>query len=132
MAESDDFHNEKHELENKLADEKWRGHEQHHESIARSLTEYKEQSNEWRGSLADLRQTFAPIARVDSIEKDIQRRYEELDTRISQEREERRENQNLRTGTQRGITQGTAIIVGSVAFIGTVLSVVVIVVNFLS
>jgi peptidoglycan hydrolase CwlO-like protein len=41
-----------------LDDERWRGHEATHRDLARNLTEYKSESNEWRSTVSDLRATF--------------------------------------------------------------------------
>jgi hypothetical protein len=125
-------HAEQHDGLKQLDAERWRGHERHHESIARSLIEYKAQSNEWRGSLSDLRITFASKSDLESIEAQMRTGFESLRQALAEEREERRDQQNLRVGAQRGIGQGTAIVVGAVGFVGVVLSIIVIMVNFLS
>ena len=41
-----------------LDDERWRGHEATHRDLARNLSEYKTESNEWRSTVSDLRATF--------------------------------------------------------------------------
>ncbi len=92
-------HREQHESEKELAEAHWEAHRQQHDSIARNLAEYKAQSNEWRGSLSDLRATFASQATLDSIEAQMRAGMESLNTRIDTEREERRDQQNLRTGS---------------------------------
>jgi hypothetical protein len=93
-----DAHAEKHDGEHQLADERWRSHTEQHETIARNLVDYKVQSNEWRGSLADLRATFAPISQLDALEAHVDARLTELRNAIATEREERRDQQSLRTG----------------------------------
>ena len=93
-----DAHHEKHRGEKELSEQKWESHAEFHESIARSLVEYKAQSNEWRGSLSDLRATFASRAEHDSLESRVNQFRDELRAQIATEREERREQQNLRTG----------------------------------
>jgi gamma-glutamyl:cysteine ligase YbdK (ATP-grasp superfamily) len=145
-----DSHKEKHDNERELAQQRWIAHGNEHAAIAKSLAEYKVQSNEWRGSLTDLRGTFvtkdeqssamsqgesvhsAMETKMEAIEKDLQRRYDELRGMIQSEREERRDQQNLRTGEREGISRSTGIIVGSVAFMGTVIGIVVVVVNLLT
>jgi len=94
-----DAHHEKHRGEKELAEQKWDSHAAFHESIARSLVEYKVQSNEWRGSLSDLRATFASRAEHDSLDARVTQFREELRALIANEREERREQQNLHTGS---------------------------------
>jgi hypothetical protein len=125
-------HRDQHDGEKELAAQKWAAHDQQHESIAQSLIDYKIQSNEWRGSLSDLRTTFAGRAEVEIIETRLSEFREELRTLIATEREERREQQNLRAGAQRGISQGTAIIVGVIGLAVTLLTGIVIVVNILT
>jgi hypothetical protein len=124
-------HREQHAAEKELSAARWDAHDDQHEAIARNLGEYKAQSNEWRGTLADFRGTFAPVSRIESLEADMDRRYNELRTALLAEREERRDQQNLRVGAQRGISQGTAIIVGAVGLVGGVLAIVVVVANLL-
>lgn len=92
-------HAEKHKGEKELGDQKWEAHIQQHLSIARNLQEYKAQSNEWRGSLSDLRATFASLAALESLESRVEAMREELRSQVATEREERREQQNLRTGS---------------------------------
>ena len=92
-------HLQKHVGEKELTDQKWEAHREQHSSIARNLTEYKAQSNEWRGSLSDLRANFASRAEVEVLETRISEFREELRAQIATEREERREQQNLRTGS---------------------------------
>lgn len=100
-------HREKHAAENQLHEEKWESHAQQHDSIARNLAEYKAQSNEWRGSLSDLRATFA--TRVE---------MEALDDRIAAEREERR-------GTSKqGVSLVAAVGLSILAAGGTVVGIV--------
>ncbi len=41
-----------------LDDERWRGHKATHRDLARNLSEYKTESNEWRSTVSDLRATF--------------------------------------------------------------------------
>lgn len=91
-------HAEKHVGEKELADQYRQSHADQHASIARNLTEYKAQSNEWRGSLSDLRQNFASRAEVEVLESRLGEFREELRTLIATEREERREHQNIRSG----------------------------------
>ena len=122
-------HREQHAAERELSAQRWTAHDDQHDAIARNLGEYKAQSNEWRGTVSDLRATFAPLSRIESLESDMDRRYNELRTALQAEREERRDQQNLRVGAQRGISQGTAIIVGLVGFVGTVLAIVAVVLN---
>ena len=94
-----DAHNEKHRSEHDLAEQKWKGHADQHDSIAKSLVEYKAQSNEWRGSLSDLRATFVSRAEHDALDVRVNQFREELRAAVATEREERREQQNLRTGS---------------------------------
>lgn len=62
-----DAHREQHRGEKELAEQKWDSHREQHASIARNLTEYKAQSNEWRGSLSDLRSSFVTRAEIDGL-----------------------------------------------------------------
>jgi len=80
-------HRELHAGEKELDLQKWEAHREQHSSIARNLTEYKSQSNEWRGSLSDLRGTFATKAelealniRLDSVQKIMDRFEGSLNT----------------------------------------------------
>jgi len=125
-------HREQHASEKELSAQRWTAHDDQHETIARNLAEYKAQSNEWRGSLSDLRATFAPISRIEGVEADVDRRYNELRTALQAEREERRDQQNLRVGARQGISQGTAIIVGAIGLSATVITVVILVMNLLT
>ena len=91
-------HREAHDGEKELEGQKWEAHSEQHASIARNLAEYKAQSNEWRGSLSDLRATFASRLEVEGLEGRLSAFREELRAMIATEREERREQQNLRSG----------------------------------
>lgn len=124
-------HAEKHASEKELSESKWAAHREQHDSIARNLAEYKTQSNEWRGSLSDLRLTFANKADVEALEGRLNAIREELRQAIITEREERRDQQNLRQGQERGVSQSTAIVVGAIAPVATVLTIAVILANVL-
>lgn len=100
-------HREQHAGEKELSKQKWDSHADQHEQLARSLADYKRDSNEWRGSLADLRANFA--TRIE---------LEALDDRIAAEREERR-------GTaKQGISQAAAIGLAVLAAGGTIVGIV--------
>jgi hypothetical protein len=103
-------HRDMHAGERELEDQKWKGHDEQHASIARNLAEYKTNANEWRTSLSDLRSTFTTRAEsaardthIDSIEASLDRRFEDLRVLIAAEREERRDQQNLRAGERSGV-----------------------------
>ena len=91
-------HKDLHAAEKELGAQKWQAHVEQHASIARNLAEYKAQSNEWRGSLADLRSTFASVSSVEGLESQMRSTLAEVNRRIDTEREERRDQQNLRVG----------------------------------
>jgi anti-sigma factor RsiW len=100
-------HRELHNGERELSEQRWESHAQQHESIARNLAEYKAQSNEWRGSLSDLRATFATRVEMEALED-----------RVASEREERR-------GTSKqGVSQVVAITLGVLAAGGTIVGIV--------
>lgn len=142
-------HREKHDAEKELSQQKWDSHTEQHASIARNLTEYKAQSNEWRGSLADLRATFVSntevkslmgqaegtheglLNKIDALDSQIERRFTELSKRIDTEREERRDQQNLRVGQQEGISRTAAIAVSALGVIGTLFGALAILLNIL-
>ena len=84
--------------------------------------------NEIRTQLNDQAQTFARKDAVDTLENQSTRQYEELRALIQTEREERRANE----GAKRGISQGTAIIVGAIGLAATVVTTVVLLANFLT
>ena len=108
-------------------------------SIAHNLAEYKAQSNEWRGTLSDMRSGFVTKdevksllgqaegthgsigAKIEALDGQVERRFDELTKRIDTEREERRDQQNLRTGKEEGISRSAAIIIGALGVVGTVL-----------
>jgi hypothetical protein len=69
---------------------------------------------------------------VESVEADVERRYEELRDMIHTEREERRDQQNLRVGQERGMSQTTAIIVAAVGFVVMVLGAALAVASFVT
>jgi hypothetical protein len=124
-------HGEKHLGEKELADQKWEAHGAEHNSIAHNLTEYKAQSNEWRGSLSDLRSTYTPLASHEAFEKEMRTALEGVNRRIDTEREERRDQQTLRTGQQEGISRTTAIAVSVLGVIGTILGGLAVLLNIL-
>lgn len=134
-----DSHDERHQLEHQIRDERWTAHQREHESMAHNLSEYKAQANEWRQSLIDLRSTFVSkgeleglVAKSEGTHDSLDSKIEALDKRLDTEREERRDQQNLRTGLSRGISTGTAIVVGAIGLVGTILGVVVVISNILS
>ena len=90
-------HRELHSGEKELDNSKWEAHREQHASIARNLAEYKAQSNEWRGSLSDLRASFATKTEIEALE-----------TALRNEREERRDQQNLRVGEDKQRGEGRA------------------------
>ncbi len=49
-----------------VENERWVGHKEQHADLARSLSEYKSDANEWRSTLSDLRITFIPKAEFQS------------------------------------------------------------------
>lgn len=108
----------------RLNEERWASHRREHESIARNLGEYKSTSNEWRGSLADLRATFASTASVESLETQLRNGLTELRTLIATEREERREQQAARIGRTAGLSQSAAILLALLAAGGTLVGIV--------
>lgn len=114
-------HAAKHAGEKELAEQKWDAHANQHDSIARNLTEYKAQSNEWRGSLNDLRQTYLPRSEYESAHHALEAVVEALEKALANEREERRDQQNLRVGQQEGISRTAAIAVTAIGIVGTLL-----------
>ncbi|HYI66364.1 MAG TPA: hypothetical protein VEW95_05535 [Candidatus Limnocylindrales bacterium] len=132
-----DAHAEKHAGEKEREAAKWESHDDQHESIARNLREYKEQSNEWRGSLSDLRATFAPLVRVDAIDADVDRLRDEMRGLIATERDERRRNESEHAlthrgdeGVKKGLSTSVAIIVGAITLAVTILGAIILVANF--
>jgi chromosome segregation ATPase len=124
-------HVAKHAGEKELADQKWEAHGSEHASIAHNLTEYKAQSNEWRGSLSDLRSTYTPLASHEAFEKEMRTALEGVNRRIDTEREERRDQQTLRAGQQEGISRTAAIAVTAIGLIGTLLGGLAVLLNIL-
>lgn len=140
-------HREKHDGEKELSEQKWKAHVEQHASIARNLAEYKIQSNEWRASLSDMRTTFVSnteaksllgqaegthvglLTKIESVDADLQHRFDELTKRLDTEREERRDQYNLRIGVQKGMSQTTAILVGVIGVVGSLLAILVVVLN---
>jgi hypothetical protein len=123
-------HEDIHVINDRMGEQRWVSHASEHESIAKNLSEYKAQSNEWRGSLSDLRLTFASKAEVENLETQIRAGLEAIRQDLATEREERRDQQNLRVGAQKGISQSTAIIVGAITLVGIILGIIVAVANF--
>lgn len=119
-----DAHDNRHGSEKDLSAERWKAHDDKHDAIAHNLAEYKVQSNEWRASLSDLRATFAPVSRIEAVEKQVDGVREELRTMIATEREERRDQQNLRQGSRQGMSQTVAYALAAVGLLATVLSII--------
>jgi len=105
-------HADKHADEKELDSAYREAHAQLHSSVARNLDEYKTASNEWRAALADMRSSFATKGEVEA-----------LGSRIANEREERRDVQNLRTGARQGLSQTAAIFLGIIAVGGTLVGI---------
>jgi len=124
-------HREAHQAERELSEALWAAHTEQHAVIARALTEYKTQSNEWRALVSDMRGSYVTLARIEEIERHADQLHAELARAIAIEREERRDHQNLRDGSIRGISRGTAIVVGLVAFVGALLSIGLMVANLI-
>jgi hypothetical protein len=114
-------HKELHGSEKQLGDQKWDAHAEQHASIAHNLTEYKAQSNEWRGALSDLRSNFLSRIEYDAAHKSLEATVESLEKALANEREERRDQQNLRTGQEEGISRTAAIVVTAIGIVGTLL-----------
>ena len=102
-AERWQAHREVHAGEKELAQQYRDSHADQHSSIARNLAEYKTTVNEWRQSISELRATFFPIAAHEAFEREVRAAIEALNTRVNSEREERRDQQALRTGERAGI-----------------------------
>ena len=120
-------HREKHAAEHDLADQKWKGHGDQHEAIARNLSEYKAQSNEWRGSLSDLRVSFATRVELEAVDNKLTAFREELRALIATEREERRE----RTGQVRGAGAQWGYIVTAISAVAGLLVIIAVAANVL-
>jgi biopolymer transport protein ExbB/TolQ len=98
-----------------------------------------DQMNEFREQLRDQATSFVRRETLDAfiverrhaleaLGNEIDKRYEELRNLIATEREERRANE----GVRRGMNATTAIIVTAIGVMGTVLGIVVVVVNLLT
>lgn len=131
-------HAEKHLAEKELAEQYRQSHAEQHTSIARNLTEYKAQSNEWRASLSDMRSSFVTNAEIKSLLGQaesthiaIGTKVEALDKRLDAEREERRDQYTLRAGQEQGISRTTAVMVVAVGLIGTLLGGLAVLLNIL-
>jgi len=122
-------HRDQHFGERELAEQKWESHKEQHGSIARNLAEYKAQSNEWRGSLNDLRSSFAPISQLDALESHVNSRLEELAKSLATEREERRDQQNIGSGRREGVISARDL---TLAVIGLVVSVAFVVLGIIA
>jgi uncharacterized membrane protein YqiK len=118
-----DSHHEAHLAEKEHDATRWQAHREQHDTIARALTEYKAQSNEWRALVSDMRASYATLARIEEIERHADTLHADLAKAIAIEREERRDQQNLRQGASTGISRGAAIIAGGAAFLVALLSI---------
>jgi hypothetical protein len=126
-----DAHQAKHADEKELEASKWQAHADQHDSIAHNLSEYKMQSNEWRGSLADLRLTFITKTEADTSHQSLVTQIDTLEKALANEREERRDQQNLRVGQEEGISRTAAIAVTAIGLVGTLLGGLAVLLNIL-
>ena len=114
-----------------LDEQRWEAHKEQHTAIARNLTEYKSQSNEWRGALSDMRLSFVTkdeikslLAQAEGTHTGFEGQFEQLEKLIAAEREERRDQQNLRVGRSAGLSQSAAILLSLLAVGGTMVGIV--------
>jgi len=132
-------HSEAHAAHEKLHDVEAGAHQAMHDAEERAvkaavsaMDKRLDGMNEFRDQLRDQAGTFVRTPEMQALEKQFRSDLESMDKRIDTEREERREQQSLRVGTQQGISQSTAFIVGAVGLVGAILGVIVIVSNFLT
>lgn len=108
-------------------DERWRAHDRTHTELARNLTDYKRDSNEWRSSLSDLRATFQSKsefeAKHDALGASLAAEVKPIESRLATVETW----QLARDARERGVTstltaqRAVLLVVGSV--IGTILAV---------
>jgi len=110
-----------------IAAEHWLAHDNVHIELARSLSDYKRESNEWRASLADLRNTFLAksefSAQHNALRSELLGEIKPLEEKLGTAREW----QTARDARERGVTQtlttqrAILLIVGSI--VGTMFAI---------
>ena len=131
-------HDELRKAFDKLADERWSGHRREHDAerdarkVALEAMEKRlDGMNEFRDQLRDQAANFVRIEVLGSLEKQMREAIAALDKRLDTEREERRDQQTLKTGQEQGMSRSAAIIVTSVGIVGTLLGAFAILLNIL-
>jgi ribonuclease HI len=123
-------HEKIHEVAGQTHIEQHRAEQRAVETAVAAMDKRLDGMNATREQLRDQATTFARVDSLIAFEKMVSEKIEMLDKRIDTEREERRESQNLRVGTQRGISQSTAVIVIAIGIVGTLLAIATAVANF--
>jgi hypothetical protein len=110
-----------------LDDERWRSHDRTHVELARNLVDYKRESNEWRGTVSDIRSSFLLkseyMANHDGLRSELLAETKPISARLAVVETW----QLARDARERGVTstlsaqRGVLLVVGSI--IGTILGV---------
>lgn len=110
-----------------LDDERWRAHDRLHIELARALSEYKTQANEWRTTLNDLRLNLVTKAEYEakheSLRSELVSELRPIDAKV----DTAREWQTARDARERGVTNTLSVqrtlllVVGSI--VGTIIGI---------
>lgn len=135
-----------HDSHEKLHDAFSEAHRQQHESEQRALEaavkamdRRLDEMNQFRDSLREQASTFLRREQLEAFIATYERAHDEVVQLIRDEREERRTLEASHAlvhrgeeGVKKGMSQSTAIIVGAIGLAATVISVVVVLINFVT
>ena len=124
----DDAHKEQHASEQRAVD-----------AAVKAMDRRLDSMNEFRDQLRDQAATFIRREQLEAFIAQYERAHDEVVQLIRTEREERRGNEATHAlvhgneeGQKKGISQSTAIIVGAIGLAATIITVVVVIINFLT
>ena len=126
-AAAHEAHSALHDSSNAAHVDQHRAEQRAIEAATTAMDKRLDAMNEFRDQLRDQAASFVRRDQLESLDASVDRRYEELRSLIATEREERRSNE----GARRGINQSTAFIVGAIGLTGTIVGILVVVVNLL-
>ncbi len=115
-----------------IQDERWRAHGDAHGELARCLSDYKKESNEWRGTVSDLRAAFVLKteygAKHEGLRVEIAAELKSIETRLGTvetwqlARDSRERGVTSTLTAQRAILLVVGSIIGTVVALGTLVN----------
>lgn len=110
-----------------LSIERWVAHDFVHQELARSLTEYKREANEWRATIADLRGSFVLkteyAAKHDGLRAELFSEIKPIETRLTSVETWQLARDSRERGVTSTLTAQRAVVLVVGAILGTILTV---------